>query len=233
MWWVLIIGKILSLFYYLLLIKYYCHFLYFQDQDFSWYFFDFILKNYEISVCKFFIVNQEVRIFIKNLFIIYINIFIWPVSVTFFEFCLIVIILSYFIYLLIIYSKSKKTKFSLIIMAFNLYIALFFFFQIFKFFTFLDFYYINIIFLINGFIIGVIYYIYFNINIFYIYIFKYKIKKSNRLKKIFFFKLYIYMFLLILLVNLIIISLNKISNNFVQEFIINFLLIYGFLYYKI
>ena len=232
MWWVLIIGKILSLLYYLFLIKYYCNLLSLQDYIFDLDWFNFILESHKTSVGKFFIVNEEFRIFIKNLFIIYINIFIWPLIITFFEFCLIITILSYFLYFLLTYVKYENTKFSLTILIFHFYSALIFFFKSFEVFTFLDLYYISIILLTSCLTIGICYYIFFNINIFYVYIFKYRIKKQNKLLNFFIIKLFICIFFLVILINLTMVLLNQNSNNFIQEFVINFLLIYSYLYYK-
>lgn len=127
MWWFLITGKFLSLLSYSLLIKYYCYLLDLYDSIVGWYCFNFIYKSYTISIGKFFLISKEFRIFIKNLLIIYINIFIWPLVITFFEFCLIAIILSYFIHSLLTYLKYEKTKFSLTIIIFNFYIGLLFF----------------------------------------------------------------------------------------------------------
>ena len=224
MWWFLITGKIISLFCYSLLVKHNCHF--------DCYLLNNLLESYEISIGRLFIADAEVRRLITNLLILYRNLFIWPIILTVFEFCFIVSVLSYLIHFILIYLNYEKTKFSLLIILINCYMVLIYFFKMFVFFNWIDFHYISNFFVTGCFIIAPFYYIYISNFIIYVYIFKHKITKNNLLK-FYLIKLFGYLFSIITVINLTEFFLNKSTNNFLQEIIINFFIIYVYVYYKI
>jgi hypothetical protein len=223
-WWFLITGKIVSLFCYSLLVKHNCHF------DCS--LFNNLLESYEISMGRLFIADEKTRRLITNLLILYRNILIWPLILTVFEFCFIFSVLGYLIHFILIYLKSEKTKFSLLIIVINSYMALIYFFKTFVFFNRIDFYYISNFFIMSCFIIAPFYCIYVCNFIIYVYIFKHQITK-NSLLKFYLIKFFVYFFSIIIITILTSFFLSAPTNNFLQEFIINFFIIYIYVYYKI
>lgn len=227
MCWDLIGGKILKLICYFLVIKYCYYFdtLLLLEKIFCYFCFYYIPWIYNISSGKYFIVNKRFRIIIKNLTMALKKILFKFYFITFFKFC-IVIILPWCLMSFLLSIKSKCTNYfsPITIIFFTSYIILNFLFKFFFHFNLLDVYFYYVYY-INFILINVYYY------------YSYKNKLNNKFKdfiklKSYIFKLICYFFLLIILLILITESLNKSANNFLQEYLINFLIIYTYIYYK-
>lgn len=228
MCWYLITVKFLKLFCYFTIIKYCCYFdsLSLIEKIFCYFCFDYIPQGYNISSVKLFLNNKKFRIITKNILIVLKDILFKLYFPVFFKFCIFFILPWYFMYFLLSNTTYKITTSSIRIIFFTFYTLLIFFLKIFSVFNLLNFNYSIHSIMLNFFLINVYYYIYKNICNFNL-----KLKQYNKLK-FFVTKILCYFFILIVVLFLLLNLLNEPTNHFLQEYLVKFLMVYTYIYYK-
>lgn len=239
--WYLIAGKIMYILVYSILFKMVINFqnLSGYDQFFGWFLIEHIFEYYNQTAGKFFMVNEDFRRLVKNSFIVLRNLIFWVHFLTFIEFFLLIFLACFLLYftfyfysfLKITENKNYTIK-NLIYILYYLFFILILNMKLYGMFSLLDLYMLGqpILLLIS--IIFSCYYFYTTIFIFVCYFCKNlnETKKYKYLLIKFLIHLLI-IFLTFFLVFEIILLFNKYTNNFIQEFIIQILLIYTYCYY--
>jgi len=236
--WYLIAGKLMSLIIYFIFSKafVYMNELSILDRLIGWFFVEHLFEEYSILAGKFFLINVDFRTLLKNVLIIFRNVFVWSHLVTLTEFLLTVSILILITYFLVYFLKLKKINadvmniFILSYYAVIIYLLLlktFFSFDLFDIFFifkpitailfFCSCFFIAIRFLLFYFIVlrvsTIVYYCYiiFIKTIFYVLI-------------VFCLNILFFTFLSVTL---------ELSNNLIQEFLVKILIVYTYTYYII
>jgi len=233
--WVFLIGNIISKTVYILLnvILINKENLQLVHKTLGWFFIEHILEDYHKNTGKFFLTNRDFRQkLILNVFILFKNIIFWSYFTTLFELmCLILILifLSYILFLCIFYDNKKIKLKQLLFLTLYCLLLLILFFKLSKF-TYLDIYYIlKPIFLLIQLIINIyclFAYLYLILNLFIIFLFDLKINFLNLIYLI--LKAIFYGILILLCITFVInilIFYHKTNNNFLQEFFIPILYI--------
>lgn len=114
--WYLIAGKLMTLLSYFTFRKasLFINELNLLDRLIGWFFVEHIFEEHNLPPGKFFLINLNFRVLIKNFLIILRNVFIWSHFITLMEFLVIVSILLLITYFLSYFLKLKKIKFKII-----------------------------------------------------------------------------------------------------------------------
>lgn len=216
----IISGNIMSFFIFIILSKSIINlnFLLFSDSLFGWFLIEHIFEDYFLTSSKFFLISDDFRSLIKNLFMIVKNVILLNQPFTFLDF-----ILLNFCLLLGCLLKNK-----IILVIVNL-LFLFKVCGIVNYFVIINFY-VSVVFLILflftlTFCLVIFYWSFVLIN-----------NKKFLLFKLSICKLYIYMLLTILTITLIILKFLVLINyqeNVTHEYLLSVSLLYYFLYLKL
>lgn len=223
--WVLLAGNLLSL------LSYSVYFSYLSDVNslskteklLGWFLIEHVFEEYKTTSGKLFLVYDDFRELITNLLSISRNVFFIAQYFTPVEF----ILLNIFLFFIIFIYRKKLTLSYIQILIFSIY------FVVLNSFLFINLNTINYVFvfylftvIINFYLSIIYYYFFFNIS----HLKPYKIYLKLIIVKLF---LYFYLFLCFLLFITILLSLFiKVNENFVQEFVLQNLIIYLYFYYS-
>lgn len=198
----------------------------------GWFFIEHIFEEYNSTAGKFFLINKNFRTLVKNLLLLNRNILFWPQISKMTEFLLIIFLLSLFFYCffhLILENQVTKKKEILLLLYYStiLYVLLLKIFIFFNWFNICFTLKLMLVFFIIFFSVlfailqTIIFYNYWLINL-----------KNLKFKSIFLKKYFYALIIVFLFFNhcelTFFIHLN--NNNFIQEFFIQILLPYTYLY---
>jgi len=236
--WYLIAGKVMSLIIYFMVCKafLYVNQLDLLDRVICWFFIEHLFEEYNIPAGKFFLTNLDFRMLIKNIVIVFRNVFIWSHFVTFTEFLLIISVLILISYFLFHFLKLKIISLrirELFIFSYYTIITYLILLRIFFSFDLLDIYFIfkpitAILFFFSCFFILI-----------RLYFFLANLIVSKSILRdysiiLFFLKIVFYMVIFTCLIILFLCLLSmtfELTHNLIQEFLIKILIVYTFNYY--
>jgi len=234
--WYLIAGKLMSVISYFVFYKAVLNpnDLNLLDRLFGWFFFEHVFEEYGTNVSKFFLTNIDFRTLIGNVLIVVRNILTLSHFLTLTEFLLTISVLLLLIYFLFHFLKinrirGKKNEIGILIYyTFVIYILLI---KTFASFDLSDIYFIfkPISILILTFFVPPI--------LFWFWVgrrYAAAHKKENLKIRVYFVKVCFYLLNLLLTSTVIIntlTTLNSLSNNFLQEFLIKIIIVYTYIYY--
>jgi lysylphosphatidylglycerol synthetase-like protein (DUF2156 family) len=236
--WYLFAGKLMSLIAYFVFYKLLINLndLNLLDRVFGWFFVEHVFEEYNKNAGKFFLTNGDFRNLIKNLLVIIRNILIWSHLLTLTEFLLtvsILILLVYFLFYFLKINKIKGKKVEVVIFVYYTLIIYILLLKTFVSFNLFDIYFIFKPILAISFVPVIMFFFYLTAMAYYRYIIN---NKNNLSVKIVLVKISFYIFIVFVIavafVNALLI-VNFLSDNFLQEFLMKFLLIYTYIYYRI
>lgn len=234
--WYLIAGKFMSLTLYFIFCKtFICtNELNLLDRVIGWFFVEHLFEEYNIPAGKFFLTNIDFRTLLKNVLIIFRNVFVWSHFVTLTEFILTISILILVIYFLVYFLKSNKINASVReIFILSYYLVVFYLLLLKTFFSFdlFDIYFIfkpitAVLFLCSCFFIAIRFY--------FFYLILSVLNAMIRRCFVIFIKLIFYSLIFLYLNTLFFSFLSitfELNNCLVQEFLIKILIVYAYVYY--
>lgn len=234
--WYLVAGKLMCLIIYFIFSKAFVHTndLSIIDRLIGWFFVEHLFEEYNLIAGKFFLINIDFRTLLKNVIIIFRNVFFLSHLVTLTEFLLTVSILILITYFLIYFLKLKRVNanardvFILGYYAVIIYLLLlktFFSFDLFDIFFIFKPITVILFFCSCLFIVIKFYLFYFTLfilNITIRYCFVVFIKTI--------FYVLIFFYLNIIFLEFLSVTL-ELSNNVIQEFLVKSLIVYAYIYY--
>lgn len=232
--WYLIAGKLMCLIIYFIFSKafVYTNELTMLDRVIGWFFVEHLFEEYNIIAGKFFLTNIDFRTLLKNVLIIFRNVFVLSHLVTFTEFLLTVSILILISYFLVYFLKLKKIS-TVDIFVFSYYAIIIYLLLLKTFFSFdlFDIFFIfkpitAVLFLCSCFFIAIRFYIFY----FVLFILNVMVRYCfvAFIKIIFYVLIFFSLNILFLTFFFIVLEL---SDNLIQEFLIKFLIVYTYFYY--
>jgi hypothetical protein len=235
--WYLIAGKLMCLIIYFIFSKafVYTNELSILERLIGWFFVEHLFEEYNILAGKFFLTNVDFRTLLKNLLIIFRNVFVWSHFVTLTEFLLTVSILILITYFLVYFLKLKKINANVMDIFILSYYAIIIYLLLLK--TFFSFDLFDIFFIFKP-ITALLFLcscLFIAIRFLLFYFIVFTLNTIVRYCSVVFIKTIFYV-LIIFCLNILFFTFFSItlelSNNLVQELLVKILVVYTYAYYS-